>query len=157
MLMRCRGWILAIAALLFAAQAGVADEFGVRTKQAAFDDVRFELGNAIVARGLTIHSEGNFGKMLERTGADVGSSKEIYKAAEFVSICSAKFGRMLVEADPALMGACPFLMYVYERSDQPGLVTVGFRRLTPSADAATQQVIVSVETMLDGIVNDAMK
>jgi uncharacterized protein (DUF302 family) len=134
-----------------------AEDFGVRTTQAAFEDVRFELGNAIVARGLSVHSEGNFGRMLERTGADVGSTKDVFRQAEFVTVCSAKLSRQLVEADPALMSACPFVLYLYERADQVGLVTVGFRRLPLMTLPGTAFAIAAVETMLDGIVRDAVK
>ncbi len=127
------------------------------TKKAAFDDVRFELGNAITTRGLAVQMEGNLGKMLERTGADVGSTKPVYAHAEFVEVCSAKFARMMVEADPALIGNCPFVFYVYEHVDRPGSVVVGFRRLHPGVTASGQKAVAETEAMLDGIVRDAVK
>ena len=130
---------------------------GPYTSRSAFDDVRFELGNAVVSRGLSIHSEGNFGKMLERTGADVGSTKPVYKQAEFIEVCSAKFARLMVEADPTLMSNCPFLLYVYERVDRPGEVVAGFRRLQPGTTSAGQKAVVETEAMLDAIVSEAVK
>ena len=145
---------LAFALALFSTPA-VAE--GPYTSKAAFDDVRFELGNAVVSRGLAIHSEGNFGKMLERTGADIGSTKPVYKQAEFIEVCSAKYARAMVEADPALMGNCPFMLYVYERADRPGEVVVGFRRLHPSALPAGQKAVTETEAMLDAIVREAVK
>ena len=65
----------------------------IYTKKAKYDDVKFELNNAIVGRGLTIDFNGQVSKMLDRTGADVGSTKAIYKQAEYVSFCSAKLSR----------------------------------------------------------------
>jgi uncharacterized protein (DUF302 family) len=142
------------AAMTVAAAAEVGDSV---TKTAAFDDVRFELGNAITMRGLAVHSEGNLGKMLERTGADVGSTKPVYKQAEFVEVCSAKYARLMVEADPALIGNCPFLFYVYERVDRSGEVVVGFRRLHTGTTASGQKAVAETEAMLDAIVRDAVK
>ena len=40
--------------------------------EAAFEDVRFDLENAIVNRGLVIDYVSHIGTMLERTGEDVG-------------------------------------------------------------------------------------
>jgi hypothetical protein len=134
-----------------------ADDFGPRISKTPFDDVRFELGNAILARGLSVHSEGNFARMLARTGVDVGSTKPVYKHAEFVEICSARYARMMVEIDPGLISNCPFQLYVFESVDRPGETVVGFRRLTPGTSPATQTAIAAVEAMLDGIVADAVK
>ena len=145
---------LALVLMLCSAPAGAE---GPYTSKSAFDDVRFELGNAVIARGLSVHTEGNFGKMLERTGADVGSTKPVYKQAEFVEICSAKYARLMVEADPALMGNCPFMLYVYERADRPGEVEVGFRRLQPGISPAAQKAVSDTEAMLDAIARDAVK
>jgi uncharacterized protein (DUF302 family) len=136
---------------------GTADPFEARTTTTAFDDVKFELENAIVARGLTIHSNGNIAKMLERTGADVGSMKPVYIKAEFVEVCSSKLARRMFEADPALMGNCPFLLYAYERADRPGRVVVGFRRLAPGTTPEARSAVQDVEVMLDEIVRDAVK
>jgi uncharacterized protein (DUF302 family) len=146
--------VLSVIALTARASADVGDPI---TKAAAFDDIRFELGNAITTRGLAVHAEGNLGKMLDRTGADVGSTRPIYKQAEFVEVCSAKYARLMVEADPALIGNCPFVFYVYERVEQPGRVVVGFRRLYPGVTPAGQKAVAETETMLDGIVRDAVK
>jgi uncharacterized protein (DUF302 family) len=126
-------------------------------KVAPFDDVRFELSNAITTRGLAVHSEGNLGKMLDRTGADVGSTKPIYRAAEFIEVCSAKYARLMFEADPTLIGNCPFLFFIYERADRPGEVVVGFRRLQNSATPEGQKAVADTEAMLHGIVRDAVK
>ena len=134
-----------------------ADAVGHFTTTKPFDDVLFDLENAILQRGLSQHSSGNFGKMLERTGADVGSTKAVYTRAEFVEICSAKFARMMVEADPTLMSNCPFLFYVYERHDRTGERVVGFRKLAPGTTPQARSAVTETEAMLDAIARVAAK
>lgn len=149
--------VFAVVAVVAPASAA-ADEFGVYITRSAFDDVVFELDNAVVSRGLAIHSSGNqFARMLERTGADVGSTKPVYKHATFTEVCSAKYARMMVEADPLLITNCPFVLFAYEHIDKPGEVTVGFRRLAPGATAAGKKAVNETEAMLDAIVRDAAK
>jgi hypothetical protein len=135
-----------------------ADQLGLYVRRAAFDDVVFELDNAILARGFSVHSAGNqFARMLDRTGADVGSTKPVYRHATFTEVCSAKYARMMVEADPVLIGNCPFVFFVYEHMDRPGEVTIGFRRLSPGNTPAAKTAVVETEAMLDAIVRDAAK
>jgi uncharacterized protein (DUF302 family) len=131
----------------------------VRTYPAkgSFDDVRFELGEAIVNRGYTPHSEGNLEAMLERTGADVGSTRQVYKRAEFVTFCSAKYTRALVEADPDGIAQCPFQLFVYETPGSPPAVVAGYRRLGTGKSDASKKAIAEIEALLDAIVKDAVK
>jgi uncharacterized protein (DUF302 family) len=147
---------VAMAVLLTATQT-FAGEGKRYTTKAPFDDVRFELGNAVTTRGFAAHSEGNLGKMLERTGVDVGATKTVYKQAEFVTFCSAVFTRKLVEADPAEISNCPFQVFAYETVDKPGEVVVGYRGLGTPRSAASGAVYSEVEAMLDAIIKDAIK
>ena len=71
--------------------------------------------------------------MLERTGADVGSTKKIYANAEFFMFCSAKLSRAMIEADPANVGYCPYVVFLYEAAEKPGEIVVGYRRPQPRA------------------------
>jgi hypothetical protein len=78
--------MLAVAlAPCFSVAPSLAQESGLKvySKQASFEDVRFELENAIVGRGLVVDFNGNVGRMLERTGADVGSTAPSQK----ISLC----------------------------------------------------------------------
>ena len=147
-----------VAAAMLFANTTCADTATLATTRASFADVVFELENAILTRGLAIHSTGNqFARMLERTGEAVGSTVVIYREATFVEICSAKLARQMVEAEPSLMGNCPFVLFAYELASQPGEVRVGFRRLMPGATAAGQKAVAETEALLDGIVRDAIK
>ena len=67
------------------AGAGLAQEPRTFRAKGSYDDVRFELNNAIVARGLNPGATGNISEMLERTGAAVGSTTKVYKAAILIS------------------------------------------------------------------------
>lgn len=135
--------------------AAGAEPARIYAKKAAYDDVRFELNNAIIGRGFVIDYTGHIDRMLERTGADVGSSKPIYKSAEFFTFCSAKLSRLAMEADPGNIGVCPYVVFVYESAAKPGEVTVGYRR--PAAAAAGAAAVAEIDSLLDSIVQAAIK
>jgi uncharacterized protein (DUF302 family) len=147
---------LLAAAILLPARAD-AEELITRSKAAAFDDVKFELDNAITSRGLVVDHTGNVAGMLDRTGADVGSTKKLYRHAEYVVFCSAKLSRAMMEADPANVGFCPFVVFIYEREDKQGEVVVGARPPPGRGDAASRAALAEVEGLLKGIVEDAVK
>jgi hypothetical protein len=139
------------------AGTAAAEEIRTYTRRAAYDDVKFELTNAVIGRGLTIDYTGHIGRMLERTGADVGSSKPLYRAAEFLTFCSAKLSRAMMEADLANVGFCPYVVFLYEAADKPGEIVVGYRRPQPSGNEASRKALAEIDALLDGIVKDAVK
>jgi uncharacterized protein (DUF302 family) len=154
--------VLALALVLAAAlarPAASADDAGVRlySKMAAYEDVKFDLTNAIAARGLSVELNGQIASMLERTGKDVGSTKEIYARAEFFSFCSAVFSRRMMEADPGNIAFCPFVIFLYEPAGKTGQVTVGYRRPTPRGDNASRKALAEIDGMLDAIVKEAVQ
>ncbi len=132
-----------------------AQELRTYTKAAAFDDVKFELTNAIVAKGLVVETTGAIGAMLARTGADVGSTKPIYKNAEYMTFCSAIYSRRMMEADPGNVGYCPYVVFIYERVDKPGEVVVGFRRPPQTGSEASRKAFADIDKLLDDIVREA--
>jgi hypothetical protein len=149
----------AAALLLLSLSAGAATAQDIRSyaKKAPFDDVKFELTNAIIARGLTIDYTGAIGKMLERTGADVGSAKPLYTQAEFLTFCSAKLSRAMMEAELGNIGFCPYVVFVYEAAGKPGETVVGYRRLSVTGSDASKKALAEIDALLDGIVKDAVK
>lgn len=126
-------------------------------KAASFEDVKFDLTNAITNRGLVVDYTGNVGGMLERTGKDVGSTKAIYKNAEYFSFCSAKLSREMMEADAANVGFCPFVMFAYVTAVKPAEVVVGYRRLPKGETAASVKALAAVNDLLDGLAKEAVK
>lgn len=151
--------LLAFATLFAVAAPAVAQDIVTRTKQGSFDDVRFDLGNAIISTGVSVQSEGNIAAMLGRTAADLGATETVYSRAEFVAFCSAKFSRAMMEADPAYIAFCPFVVFVYEAKAKPGEIVVGYRRpiLPPSASDAGRKAATDADALMAKIVADAVK
>src|SRR6266508_1843145 len=135
-----------LASCFFAAPS-LAQESGLKvySKTASFGDVRFELENAIV------------GRMLERTGADVGSTSPIYKHAEYFTFCSAKLSRATVEAEAANVGYCPYVVFIYETVVAPGTVHVGYRWPPLTGSDASKAALGELQRLLDAIAKDAVK
>ena len=144
--------VLAVAAL-----AQTADEVKTYTKKASFEDVKFDLANAITNRGLVVDFAGNVGGMLARTGKDVGSDKPIYKNAEYMSFCSAKLSRDMMESEPGNVVHCPFVIFAYETVAKPGEVVVGYRPLPKGGNVASVKVFDAITDLLDGIAKEAVK
>ena len=143
--------------LAAAAPANATDELVTRSKAGSFEDVRFDLTNAIIDRGLVVDHTGNIADMLERTGADVGSTKQLYRHAEYFVFCSAKLSREMMEADPANVGLCPFVVFAYERTDKPGEIVVGFRNPPNRGGDASRKSLEAVAALLKDIVEAAVK
>lgn len=150
--------VLAAAIGLGADMAGAQEIRVYAKKNAAFDDVKFELNNAVIGRGLNVDTSGAIGKMLDRTAADIGATGPLYKQAEFITFCSAKLSRAMMDADPTNIGYCPYVVFLYETVAKPGEIVVGYRR--PSAangSDATRKALADIDALLDGIVKDAVK
>jgi uncharacterized protein (DUF302 family) len=139
-------------ALTLSAHPTTAQDVRSYSKIAPYDDVRFELTNAITQRGLVIDYTGQIGKMLDRTGADVGSTKPLYAQAEFLTFCSAKLSRAMMEAELTNIGFCPYVVFIYEAAGKRGETVVGYRRPSPAS-----KELADIDALLDSIVKDAVK
>ncbi len=117
--------------------------------EAPFENVAFDLSNAIVNRGYVVDYHGMVGEMLKRTAGDVGASKLLYKNAELFQFCSAVVSRSAMEVDIRNIAYCPYVLFAYETEEKPGSVTVGFRQL-PEGGGRDQ-----VNTSLDEIAREA--
>ncbi len=123
--------------------------------QGEYAEVLQDVEDAIQDAGLNIDYRGRIGAMLDRTGKDIGSTKKIYKGAQFLQFCSARLSRNMMEADPLNMGVCPYIVFVYETSAKPGTVVVGYRRPQGAAGEASQKALKAIDTLLNGIVKEA--
>ena len=137
-------------ALLLAGNALAAgdDVFTVETDQ-GFAETAQAVQDAIVNKGFKIDYHGFIGDMLKRTAGDVGATKQLYKDAEFFTFCSAVVSRKVMEGDIGDIAYCPYVVFVYERADEPGKVIVGHRKL-PEGGERDQ-----VNTILDEISTSA--
>jgi hypothetical protein len=124
---------------------------------AKFEDVRDNVKLAIENRGLVIDYQAQIGKMLERTGADVGSAKPLYADAQTLQFCSAKLSRKTMEAYLGNVVMCPYSIVVYAAAAKPDQVFVAYRRLmSPGGGPASRQALNEVEALLDAIAREAV-
>ena len=133
------------AALIALGSAAQAQEAITVSFDGSFEDATFAVESAIVDKGLVIDHVSHVGEMLNRTGADVGSAKQIFKQADVFLFCSAVVSREVMEADPMNIVHCPYGIAVAE-SDAG--VTIIHRDYP---DGPMQKV----EDLLKGIVADA--
>ncbi len=148
---------MALALIVLLATAAAAQALKTYTKKGSYDDVKLEVTDAITKRGLVVDFNGNVGGMLDRTGKDVGSTKQVYKKAEYFTFCSAKLSRDMMEANTANLGYCPFVVFIYETAAKPGEIVVGYRRMPSGASGASAKTFAGIDAMLDGIAKEAVK
>jgi len=135
-----------IAFLAFAAAPAFAQEPVTTPFDGSFEDATFAVESAIVNRGYVVDYVSHVGEMLNRTGADVGSDTQIFKAADVFLFCSAVLSREVMEADPMNIQHCPYGIFVAETDDG---VMVGHRSYPDGP-------MKKVEEMLDEIVAEAV-
>jgi uncharacterized protein (DUF302 family) len=140
-------FILAGTLALIAGPGGAADQAVTYPYEGSFSDAAFAVENAIIGRGLVIDYTSHTGEMLARTGADVGSTKELFVEADIFLFCSAQLSRKVMEADPMNIAHCPYSIFV---ADQSGTVMIGYRTYP---EGPMQEV----QALLDEIVKDAME
>jgi uncharacterized protein (DUF302 family) len=134
--------------LALAANPGIAADQAVTYPfDGDFGDATFAVESAIVGRGLVIDYVSHTGAMLNRTGADVGSTTELFNEADIFLFCSAQLSRKVMEADPMNIAHCPYGIFV---ADQAGEVMIGYRKYP---DGEMQEV----QALLDEIVQEAME
>lgn len=124
---------------------------------ARFDDVRDDVKAAIEKRGLVVDYQAQIGRMLERTGADVGSTKALYADAQSLQFCSAKLSRKTMEADLANVVMCPYTIVVYATAAKPEQVIVAYRRPTrPGGGPGSRAALAEVSALLDAIAREGV-
>lgn len=157
--MKSRGRSLTLlAALALAAFTAAAQPVVTYSKAGAkFDDIRDNVKIAIESRGLVVDYQAQIGKMLERTGADVGSAKKLYADAQTLQFCSAKLSRKTMEAYVGNVVMCPYSIVVYATAAKPDEVFVAYRRLmSPGGGPASRRALGEVEALLDAIAKEAV-
>lgn len=126
-------------------------------KGAKLADVVDDLKLAIEGEGLVIDFESFVGRMLERTGKDVGSARRLYADARAFVFCSAALSRKTMEADPTNVSFCPYSVMVYATADDPTTVRVSYRRpWRPDGSMASKAALKEVAALLDRIARKAL-
>lgn len=119
--------------------------------EGTFDDVFDEFKNVIISEGLVIDYVGHVDQMLERTSqVNISeNSKQIipvYLSARYIQFCSSALTHKAVQANPQNLSMCPFLVFIYEETANPGHIVIGYRPPTLSADE--KSIIISQEVVL---------
>ncbi|BAQ70821.1 hypothetical protein NHU_03695 [Rhodovulum sulfidophilum] len=133
----------------FLAAGAVAAAPVTYTTSQSFEDVAFELENAITGRGLVIDHVSHPGEMLERTRADLGSDKTIFLNADIYSFCPAALSRKVMEIDPLNIRFCPYDIFVVQYPKTPGKTTIGY-------STYPEGPMKEVEELLDSIVREVV-
>lgn len=148
---------LAFTAGAQAAEPFYKDDIRVTYKVTAnFKEVRDQLETAIGSKGIKINNVSYIGKMLIRTGKDLGFKKEIYTGAQAFEFCSATVSRFTMEADPHNIVFCPYIISVYELADEKGTVYMTYRRPTIIGSEASKKSLHDVEKLIDSIAQEAL-
>lgn len=121
-----------------------------------FDYVVESIKGAIGDRGIKINGVNHIGKMLRRTAAAVGATKEIYKFGKAYNFCSSTLSRATMEADPHNITFCPYIITVYELKAEPGNIYITYRKPKIVGNAASKKALKAIGDLLDGIVKDAI-
>ena len=121
--------------------AAVAEEAITYSFDGSFEDATFAVESAIVGQGLVIDYVSHVGEMLNRTGADVGSTQPIFDAADIFIFCSAVVSRQVMEADPMNIVHCPYGIFVAHSGDE---VTIGHRDYPEGPMQAVEDLLASI-------------
>ena len=137
--------LLMLFTLLLGSTAVLAEDWMVRQKLATpFADARDAIVMAIENRGLVINYTSHIADMLQRTGADLGASKQIFAQAEIIEFCSAKLSRQMMEADPHNIVLCPFAISIYTLPGEKNTTWVAYRKPQGTAAAIVAPLLAEI-------------
>ena len=133
-----------------------AESYSVLFKfQGSYQDVRDNLQMAIEGKGLKITNTNHIAEMLDRTGKDIGETRQVYENAEQFEFCSATVSRHMMEADPHAIVMCPYSVVVYTVPNDK-TVYLAYRKPADTKNPALKQTLVDLEKLLTDIIKDAM-
>ncbi|PKO48591.1 MAG: hypothetical protein CVU31_05045 [Betaproteobacteria bacterium HGW-Betaproteobacteria-4] len=119
-----------------AATAVQADHEVVKRKvDSNFADTRDAVVSAIESRGLVVSYTAHIADMLERTGATLGATRQVFEHGETIGFCSAVLSRKMLELDPHNIVLCPFSISIYTLPGEKNSTWVSYRQ--PTGPAAT--------------------
>ncbi|OOZ39951.1 hypothetical protein BOW53_09550 [Solemya pervernicosa gill symbiont] len=93
-----------------------------------FDYVKENIAMAITDRGMIVSGTLHVSAMMQRTGADLGFTDQVYQIAESLEFCSTMMSHRMTRAHPANITVCPFTVSIYVEADKPETVNIAFRR-----------------------------
>jgi uncharacterized protein (DUF302 family) len=149
--------LIALCALLCLPLSALAAESYVVLFKAhgTFQEVRDLLQIAIEGKGLKITHTNMIADMLERTGEDIGSTRQIYVGGEQFEFCSATLSRQMMEADPHAMVMCPYSISVYTVPNDKN-VYIAYRKPAATRNPALKKALAELEKLYTEIIKDAL-
>ena len=123
--------------------------------QGEFQFVRDAVEMAIEGKGVKINHTNKIAEMLERTGKDLGATKQVYVDGEQFEFCSAVISRRMMEADPNAMTMCPYIISVYTVPNDKN-VYIAYRKPPETKNPALNKALAEVEKLLNEIIQEAM-
>jgi uncharacterized protein (DUF302 family) len=147
-------FVFALASTTIQAEDGFNMVFKTHGK---FEDVRDWVKQSIEGRGLTVNHTNYIAKMLERTGSAVGDTRLVYTNGEQFEFCSAVISRKMMEADPHAIVMCPNIISIYTRPNESDTVYVAYRKLPPTHNKALNKALSEVNSLISGIIKDAIQ
>jgi len=133
------------------------DHMAVYNKAGSFEEVRDAVEMAITDRGLVVNNVSHVGDMLDRTGKELGATKQIFLKAEVLEFCSAIISRDMMEPDPDNIVFCPYVIAIYVVPEKPGEVRVAYRKPQIVGTTDSQKALKAVDELLSGIIVDALQ
>lgn len=123
--------------------------------QGDFEFVRALVETSIQGKGLKINHTNKIAEMLERTGKDLGVTKQVYVDGEQFEFCSATVSRQMMEADPHAIVMCPYIVSVYTIPNDKH-VYISYRKPAATKNPALKKALADVEKLLTEIIKDAL-
>lgn len=127
----------------------------VHKAQGAYEDVRDLVQASIEGKGLKINHTNQIAGMLERTGKDIGATKQVYEHGEQFEFCSATISRAMMEADPHAIVMCPYIVSVYTIPGDKA-VYIAYRKPPATKNPALKKALADVENLLTEIIEEAL-
>ncbi len=124
--------------------------------EGTFEEVKSNVELAITDQGLVINNVSTVGDMLQRTGKDLGATRQVYVQGDVLEFCSASLSREMMEADTTNIVFCPYTVQVYATPEEPGKVFVGYRRLPIVGNDASKAAMEKVNALLAKILSEAL-
>ena len=126
-----------------------------------FEDVFFDLQDAIINLGLVVERTGDIGAMLKRTSKAVagtdGENSPTYSNAKYLLFCSAQLTTKATAADPKNLSICPFIVYAYETKLNPGQTTIGYRNPDLGDLAKSDPLYVEIHDFLRQLIDGTVE
>lgn len=143
--------------LSFPALALAADSYNVVFKaKGKYEDVLEQVQASIEGKGLKINHMNQIAGMLERTGKDLGATKQVYGNGEQFEFCSAAISRAMMEADPHAIVMCPYIISVYTMPNDQ-VVYVAYRKPGPTKNPALKKALAAVEKLLTEVIQEGIR